>query len=80
MLTAAVVRDERVRGAFECIAWVGMSQQPDLLQLQAKLYQQLHPENKEVPKHANSTEARLREISKLVLKRTVLLCLDDICK
>ena len=80
MLTAAVVRDERVRGAFECIAWVGMSQQPDLLQLQAKLYQQLHPENKEVPKHANSTEARLREISELVLKRTVLLCLDDICK
>jgi hypothetical protein len=80
MLTAAVVRDERVRGAFECIAWVGMSQQPDLLQLQAKLYQQSHPENKEVPKHANSTEARLREISKLVLKRTVLLCIDDICK
>ena len=31
MLTAAVVRDGRVRGAFECIAWIGMSQQPELL-------------------------------------------------
>jgi hypothetical protein len=80
MLTAAVVRDERVRGAFECIAWIGMSQQPELLQLQAKLYQQLHPENKEMPKHANSIGAQRRELVNTCAKRAVLICLDDICK
>jgi hypothetical protein len=80
MLTAAVVRDERVRGAFECIAWIGMSQQPELVQLQAKLYQQLHPENKEMPKHANSIGAQRRELVNTCAKRAVLICLDDVCK
>jgi hypothetical protein len=80
MLTCAVVRDERVRGAFESIAWIGMSQQPELLQLQSKLYQQLHPRNKKMPSKADSMEAMLRELSKLASKRTVLLVLDDICK
>jgi hypothetical protein len=80
MLTAAVVRDERVRGAFECIAWIGMSQQPELLQLQAKLYQQLHPENKEMPGHAKSAESKRRELVNTCAKRAVLICLDDICK
>jgi hypothetical protein len=80
MLTAAVVRDGRVRGAFESIAWIGMSQQPDLLQLQAKLYQQLHPENELMPSKAISVEAQLRELSRLSCNRVLLVCLDDICK
>jgi hypothetical protein len=80
MLTAAVVRDERVRGAFESIAWIGMSQQPELLQLQAKLYQQLHPENEMMPSKAISEEARLRELVGLCSKHVCLICLDDICK
>jgi hypothetical protein len=62
MLTAAVVRDERVRGAFERIAWIGMSQQPELLQLQAKLYHQLHPENDKMPSKADTVESRLTEL------------------
>jgi hypothetical protein len=36
MLTAAVVRDERIRAAFELIGWVNLSQQPDLLRLQQR--------------------------------------------
>jgi hypothetical protein len=80
MLTAAVVRDKRVRGAFESIAWIGMSQQPELLQLQAKLYQQLHPENEKMPSKADSVESRIRELVSLCSHRAVLVCLDDICK
>jgi hypothetical protein len=62
MLTAAVVRDERVRGAFENIAWIGMSQQPDLLQLQRLLYHQLHSENDKMPSKADSVESQLTEL------------------
>jgi hypothetical protein len=80
MLTAAVVRDERVRGAFESIAWIGMSQQPDLLQLQSNLYQQLHPENKKMPSDADSMGSKLRELRKNCVNRVLLVCLDDICK
>jgi hypothetical protein len=78
MLTAAVVRDGRVRGAFESIAWIGMSQQPELLQLQAKLYQQLHPENDKIPSKVDTAEAGLRELSSLCSNKIVLVCLDDI--
>jgi hypothetical protein len=60
MLTAAVVRDERVRGAFERIAWIGMSQQPELLQLQRSLYNQLHPENGKMPDSVGSQLTELR--------------------
>ena len=62
MLTAAVVRDKRVRGAFENIAWIGMSQQPDLLQLQRLLYHQLHSENDKMPSKADSVESQLTEL------------------
>ena len=78
MLTAAVIRDERVRGAFESIAWIGMSQQPELLQLQANLYQQLHPDNDKMPSKAVSMGAQLRELKTLCSKRVVLICLDDV--
>ena len=59
MLTAAVVRDERVRRAFDKIAWINLSQQPDLLQLQKRLYQQLHPDNEEMPKKASPEASQL---------------------
>jgi hypothetical protein len=78
MLTAAVVRDERVRGAFESIAWIGMSQQPELSQLQVQLYQQLHPQNEEMPKRANSVDSHLRELKAIAHSRIILICLDDV--
>ena len=39
MLTAAVVRDEKVRAAFSLIGWINLSQQPNLKRLQARLFQ-----------------------------------------
>ena len=42
LVTAAVVRDERCRQRFTRIGWITSSQQPDILQLQSRLYQQLH--------------------------------------
>ena len=36
MLTAAVVREDCIRAAFELIGWVNLSQQPDLLRLQQR--------------------------------------------
>jgi hypothetical protein len=36
LLTAAVVREERIRAAFKLIGWVNLSQQPDLLRLQQR--------------------------------------------
>jgi hypothetical protein len=96
MLTAAVVRDERVRGAFECIAWIGMSQEPDLLQLQRTLYHQLHPENGKMPSNADSVGSQLTELRctqlmevvhtnciltrRLSSGRVLLVCFDDICE
>ena len=77
MLTAAVVRDERVRLAFESIAWVNLSQQPDIIQLQKKCYQQLHVENEKMPSKADSIEAALRELQELCEKRVVLICLGE---
>ena len=76
MLTAAVVRDARVREAFQVIAWLNMSQKPDLLQLQKRLYQQIHPNNKELPKKAKTIEASVVEITRICAKRVVLITLD----
>jgi hypothetical protein len=100
ILTAAVVRDERVRGAFERIAWIGMSQQPDLVELQkrcargcfcimnrpkvdiclCRLYQQIHPDNDEMPTKANSIESQVTELRKICKQSIVLICLDDLCE
>ena len=55
-----------------------MSQQPDLLQLQVQLYQQLHPQNEEMPKRANSVDSHLRELLAIAHNRIVLICLDDV--
>jgi hypothetical protein len=75
MLTAAVVRDERIRGAFESIAWIGMSQQPELLQLQGRLYQQLHPQNEVMPSKATSLDARIRELGTVLNPNANVYCI-----
>jgi hypothetical protein len=75
MLTAAVIRDERVRGAFEKIAWVNLSQIPDLLLLQKRCYQMLHVNNEEMPKKANSIGSQAEELKLVTLGRTVLITL-----
>ena len=78
MLTACVVRDERIRAAFEVIGWVTMSQVPDLLQLQGRLFQQL-ADNKEMPKAGSKSIASgTTELQKIASHRTVLIVCDDL--
>ena len=76
MLTAAVIRDDRVREAFQVIAWLNMSQKPDLLSLQKRLYQQIHPNNEELPKKAKTIEASVEELLVICAKRVILITLD----
>ena len=76
MLTAAVVRDARVREAFQVIAWLNMSQKPDLLQLQQRLYAQLS-DNKKIPSQvAESAEGQLTELTRICAERIILITLD----
>jgi hypothetical protein len=75
MLTAAVIRDARVREAFQVIAWLNMSQKPDLLQLQQTLFAQLSG-SKISSKAHDSVELQLRELRAVCVKSVVLITLD----
>lgn len=82
MLTAAVIRDKRVRSRFSTIAWLNMSQEPNLLELQQTLYMQLS-NNKTMPTRATtSVDAQLRELAQICESRVVCIVLDDMwdCK
>ena len=77
MLTAAVVRDAKIRAAFSAICWLNLSQLPDLIGLQGRLYQQL-ADNQKMPKAgAESVESGVVELRKVAAKRTVLIVCDD---
>ena len=51
---------------------INLSQQPDLLQLQKRLYQQLHVDDDEMPSKAKSIEAQLDQLTQLCSNRVVL--------
>ena len=76
MLTAAVVRDERIRAAFEVIVWINMSQEPDLLQLQQFAYSQLTDGSSLPQKSRETTKTQLMQLEKKAKERVVLLVLD----
>jgi hypothetical protein len=76
MLTAAVVRDERVRAAFDAIGWLNMSQAPALMNLQEHLYAQL-TDNKKLEDKNETIDGHLSELTKICLQRKLLLVLDD---
>ena len=57
-----------------------MSQKPDLLQLQRRLYQQIHVGNLEMPKNAKSVQSQLTELVRLCVGRVALVCLDDMVR
>ena len=79
MLTSAVVRDIRVRAAFEVIGWVNLSQQPDLLELQRRLYQQLRLEKESMPtKSKESVEMQAAALKEAATGKVVLIVLDDL--
>ena len=76
MLTAAVVRDEKIRAAFEVIVWINMSQEPDLLQLQQLAYSQLTGGDSLPQKSRETTKTQLMQLEKKAKGRVVLLVLD----
>ena len=75
-LAAAIVHDEEIRIAFEVMVWVSVGQEPNILQLQESMHEQLVkaklPDNATTPALIS---AALRDASR---GRTVLLVLDDV--
>lgn len=45
-----------------------------------RLYQQIHPDNDEMPTKAKSIESQVAEMRKICKQSTVLICLDDLCE
>ena len=79
MLAAAVVRDEKVRSAFEIVGWVNLSQQPDLSRLQGRLYQQLTLEKSAMPGPCKaSIQMQGAALKELALQKRILVVCDDL--
>ena len=78
MITAAVVRDERIREGFTVIGWINLSQQPDIMSLQLRLYEQLSKNESMPAKQQSSTEQQLEALRKVAIGQTALVILDDI--
>jgi hypothetical protein len=77
MLTAACVRDERVRAAFHKIVWISFSQKPNLSHLLARAYTQLtNSEMKALG--SQSIENGAQQLAMAALGVDVLLTLDDV--
>ena len=76
LLTAAVVRDERVRAFFSHVVWLALSQQPDISDLQQRGFTQLT--GKTIPQEAReTTETQRLQLKTAAKGRCLLLVLDD---
>ena len=79
MLAAAVVRDEKVRSAFEIVGWVNLSQAPDLSRLQGRLYQQLTLEKSAMPDACKaSIQMQGAALKEIALQKRILVVCDDL--
>ena len=56
-----------------------MSQQPDLLILQQRLYEQVSG-SENMPSSAKSVESQVAELQKLCRSKTLLIVLDDVVR
>ena len=76
MLTAAVVRDERVRAAFQVVGWVNLSQTPNLVALQQHLYEQLT--GKKIPaQETGSVRLQVNALKRAAAGKVALVVCDD---
>ena len=77
VITAAVLRSEEIRARFvNGIAWIGLSQKPEVLALQQSCYFQLTAEH--MPKESQHSEEEQHScLSKALASKTVLVCIDD---
>ena len=77
-MTAAVVRSEGIRSSFTTVAWLSLSQAPQLNKLQHRLLEQIT--GKTVKDETKSTEFRLEQLIEAAKGRLMLLVLDDLCE
>ena len=72
----AVVRDERLRASFKTICWLNLSQQPEIMQLQARLYEQLSAGDEIPAKATKSVERIVEELRRVAKEKIVIVVLD----
>lgn len=79
-ITSAVARSQEIRKRFiDGIAWIGMSQAPDIVALQQRCFLQLT--NRHVPnERRSSVEEQHKCLSEVLISKTCLIVLDDCCK
>jgi tetratricopeptide (TPR) repeat protein len=75
-IAAAVVRDSKIREAFDRIGWVSVGQTPDVMELQRALYQQLAGKMMAV-KAGATAEAQLKELQAACVGKRFFIVIDD---
>ena len=72
------MRDERLRSGFKTICWLNLSQRPEIVQLQRRLYSQLTSGDSDSmsEKAKESVESQITELRKVAAKRLILVVLD----
>ena len=80
MILSQVVRSDKIRERFTGgIAWIGLSQAPNLLALQQRCYLQLMKEH--IPKiRQSSVEEQHACLAESLMSKAVLVVLDDCCE
>ena len=78
-MTAVVVRSEAIRSSFTTVAWLSLSQAPQLNKLQHRLLEQIST-GKIVKDETKSTEFRLEQLIEAAKSKQMLLVLDDLCE
>ena len=78
LYTYVVVRDERLRSSFKTICWLNLSQQPEIIPLQQRLFAQLtFGDDAEMPSKAReSIDGQIAELRRVAANRLILVVLD----
>lgn len=76
-LTVAAIRDPEVRRYFQCIAWQAVSQTPNILEIQSKLFMQLFG-NKLPDAAATDVGLAFKKLHEKSRGQTFLVVLDDV--
>ena len=72
-----MVRSEAILSNFSIVAWIGLSQQPQLNKLQHRLFEQITGDS--VKDKTQSAELFLEQLIEAAKGQVILLVLDDLC-
>ena len=72
-----MVRSEAILSNFSIVAWIGLSQQPQLNKLQHRLFEQITGNS--VKDKTQSAELFLEQLIEAAKGQVILLVLDDLC-